>query len=96
MILIKPFITEKSYKGNKYNCYTFSIDINCNKIQIQKKIKKLFGFSVKNVRTMIYPRKNKSKYTKKGFLYGRTNKIKKAIVQFFEDQKIDFLNKKEF
>ncbi|WP_341664955.1 50S ribosomal protein L23 [Blattabacterium cuenoti] len=96
MILIKPFITDKSYKGNKYNCYTFSVGINCNKIQIQKRINELFGFSIKNIRTMIYPRKNKSKYTKKGFLYGRTSKIKKVVVQFFEDQKIDFLNKKEF
>ncbi|WP_185849038.1 50S ribosomal protein L23 [Blattabacterium cuenoti] len=94
MILIKPFITEKSYKGEKYSCYTFSVNINCNKIQIEKEIKKLFGFSIKNIRTMIYPRKNKSKYTKKGFLCGKTNKIKKAIVQFHENQKIDFLNRK--
>lgn len=95
MILIKPFITDKSYKGEKHNCYTFSVNINCNKIQIKKEITKLLGFSIKNIRTMIYPRKDKSKYTKKGFLYGRTNKIKKAIVQFKENQKIDFLNKKE-
>ncbi|WP_238784347.1 50S ribosomal protein L23 [Blattabacterium cuenoti] len=95
IILIKPFITDKSYKGEKYSFYTFSVDINCNKTQIKKEIKKLFGFSVKNIRTMINPRKNKSKYTKKGFLYGRTNKLKKATVQFFENQKIDFLNKKE-
>ncbi|WP_185871466.1 50S ribosomal protein L23 [Blattabacterium cuenoti] len=89
MILIKPFITDKSYKGEKYNRYIFSVNINCNKIQIKKELNKLFGFSVKNVRTMIYPRKDKSKYTKKGFLHGRTIKIKKAIVQFYENQKID-------
>ncbi|WP_185860530.1 50S ribosomal protein L23 [Blattabacterium cuenoti] len=95
MIFIKPFITDKSYKGEKYSCYTFSVNINYNKIQIKKEIKKLFGFSVKNIRTMVYPRKDKSKYTKKGFLYGRTNKLKKVTVQFYENQKIDFLNKKE-
>ncbi|BBA17318.1 50S ribosomal protein L23 [Blattabacterium cuenoti] len=95
MILIKPFITEKSYKGNKYNCFTFSVNINCNKNKIQKKINELFGFSIKNIRTMIYPKKDKSKYTKKGFLYGKTNRLKKVIVQFYENQKIDFLNQKE-
>ncbi|QIK16624.1 50S ribosomal protein L23 [Blattabacterium sp. DPU] len=95
MILIKPFITEKSYRGEKYNCYVFSVNINCDKIQIKKEIKKLLGFSIKKIRTMIYPRKDKSKYTKKGFLYGKTNKIKKVVVQFYENQKIDFLNQKE-
>ncbi|WP_185861086.1 50S ribosomal protein L23 [Blattabacterium cuenoti] len=92
MILIKPFITDKSYKGKKYNCYTFSVNINFDKIQIKKKIKKLFGLNIKNIRTMIYPRKDKSKYTKKGFLYGRTNKIKKVIVQFDKNQEIDLFN----
>ncbi|WP_185863062.1 50S ribosomal protein L23 [Blattabacterium cuenoti] len=95
MFLIKPFITDKSYKGEKYNFYTFSVNRNYNKIQIKKEIEKLFGFSVKNIRTMIYPRKDKSKYTKKGFIYGKTNKIKKIIVQFYENQKIDIFNKKE-
>ncbi|WP_185861960.1 50S ribosomal protein L23 [Blattabacterium cuenoti] len=94
MNLIKPFITDKSSKGNKKNCYIFSVHIDCNKIQIKKEIKKIFGFSVKNVRTMIYPKKDKSKYTKKGFLYGKTNRIKKIIVQFNENQKIDFFEKK--
>ncbi|WP_185865830.1 50S ribosomal protein L23 [Blattabacterium cuenoti] len=93
MILIKPFFTEKFTKNN--NSYILSVDINCNKIQIKKKIQKKFGVSVKNVRTMIYPRKDKSKYTKKGFLYGKTNRIKKAVIQLKENQKIDFFNKKE-
>ncbi|WP_185859113.1 50S ribosomal protein L23 [Blattabacterium cuenoti] len=95
MILIKPFVTEKFTKENKNNCYILSVDVKSNKIQIKKEIKKKFGVSVKNVRTMIYPRKDKSKYTKKGFLYGKTNKIKKAVLQFEENQKIDFINKKE-
>ncbi|AFJ90826.1 50S ribosomal protein L23 [Blattabacterium sp. (Blaberus giganteus)] len=95
MILVKPFVTEKSYKEEKCNRYIFSVNINCNKIQIEKEITKLFGFSVKNIKTMISPRKNKSKYTKKGFIYGRSNKIKKAIVQFHENQKINFLNEKK-
>ncbi|ACY40260.1 50S ribosomal protein L23 [Blattabacterium sp. (Blattella germanica) str. Bge] len=95
MILIKPFVTEKSSQGEKNNCYTLSVNVNYNKIQIKKEIKKKFGFSVKNVRTMIYPRKDKSKYTKKGFLYGKTKKMKKVIIQFKENQKIDFFNQQE-
>ncbi|WP_185872036.1 50S ribosomal protein L23 [Blattabacterium cuenoti] len=95
MIFIKPIFTEKSENFKKKNCYILHVNVNCNKIQIKKEIKKIFGFSVKNVRSMIYPKKDKSKYTKKGFIYGKTNKIKKAIIQFKENQKIDFFNKKE-
>ncbi|WP_185870329.1 50S ribosomal protein L23 [Blattabacterium cuenoti] len=99
VFLIKPFVTDKSsFFKEKENCYTFSVPIHWNKIQIKKKIGEMFGFSVnriKNVRTMIYPKKNKSKYTKKGLLYGKINKIKKVIIQLSEDQKIDFLNSKK-
>ncbi|WP_185858345.1 50S ribosomal protein L23 [Blattabacterium cuenoti] len=94
MIFVKPSITEKSSKRIKDNYYTFYVRINCNKIQIKKEIKKVFGCSAKNVRTMIYPRKDKSKYTKKGFIYGKTIRVKKAIVQINENQKIDFFNQK--
>ncbi|WP_317168001.1 50S ribosomal protein L23 [Blattabacterium cuenoti] len=90
IFLIKPFITDKSsiYKMN--NCYIFSVSINWNKTEIKKKINEIFGFSVKKIRTMIYPKKNKSKYTKKGVLYGKTNRIKKVIIQLKENQIIDF------
>ncbi|WP_185859708.1 50S ribosomal protein L23 [Blattabacterium cuenoti] len=94
MILIKPFLTEKSSLRDENSCYTFSVCIDCNKNQIKEEIYRIFGVSVKRVRTMIYSRKNKSKYTKKGFLYGRTNRLKKAIIQLKENQKIDFFNKK--
>ena len=95
MILIKPSITEKSIRNNKNNCYVLIVNINSNKIRIKKEVEKKFGFLVKNVRTMVYPRKDKSKYTKKGFLYGKTNKIKKAIIQFDKSQEINFIKKNE-
>ncbi|AWU43677.1 50S ribosomal protein L23 [Blattabacterium sp. (Cryptocercus kyebangensis)] len=94
MILIKPFITDKSSMNEEKSCYTFSVCIKSNKNQIKKEIDKVFGVSTKKIRTMIYPRKDKSKYTKKGFLYGKTIRLKKAIIQLKENQKIDFLNQK--
>ncbi|WP_185873672.1 50S ribosomal protein L23 [Blattabacterium cuenoti] len=95
MILIKPFISEKSSKEEKRFCYTFSVDINNNKNQIKKRINQIFGVDIEKIRTMIYYRKNKSKFTKKGFLYGKTNKFKKVIVQLKKNHKIDFFDKKE-
>ncbi|WP_185868850.1 50S ribosomal protein L23 [Blattabacterium cuenoti] len=96
MIFIKPFLTEKdSKKKKKVSSCIFSVNVNSNKIQIKKEFKKIFGFSAKDVKTMIYPKKDKSKYTKKGFLCGKTNKMKKAIIHIEKNQKIDFFNKKE-
>ncbi|WP_185855877.1 50S ribosomal protein L23 [Blattabacterium cuenoti] len=94
MILIKPFITDKSYEKEKKNIYTFSVPVNWNKARIKKEMNQIFGFSVENIHTMISARKRKSKCTKKGgLLYGKTNKIKKAIIQL--NKKINFFQKEE-
>ncbi|AER40677.1 MAG: 50S ribosomal protein L23 [Flavobacteriales bacterium] len=93
MILIKPFITEKYSIKEKDSYYVFSVCINSNKQQIKKEISDIFGVSVKSIRTMISCRKDKSKYTKKGFLYGKTNRLKKAIVQLKDNQKIDYFKR---
>ncbi|WP_185870881.1 50S ribosomal protein L23 [Blattabacterium cuenoti] len=95
MFFIRPVVTEKTSENDKNSIYTFYVCISCNKIQIKEKINKVFGCSVKSIRTMIYYRKNKSKYTKKGLLYGKTNKLKKAIIQLEENQKISFSKEKE-
>lgn len=95
MFFIRPVITEKTSENNKNNIHIFYVSLSCNKIQIKKEINKVFGCSVKSIRTMIYYRKNKSKYTKKGLLYGKTNKLKKAIIQLEENQKISFSKEKE-
>jgi large subunit ribosomal protein L23 len=43
-----------------------------------------------DVNTMNYSGKVKSRYTKAGFLTGRTNAFKKAIVTLAEGDAIDF------
>ncbi|AWU42590.1 50S ribosomal protein L23 [Blattabacterium punctulatus] len=97
MIIIKPVITDKSSTSinEEQTFYTFFVCMKSNKNQIKKEINKVFGVTIKKIRTMIYPRKDKSKYTKKGFLYGKTIRLKKAIIQLKENQKIDFFNQKK-
>ncbi|WP_238783739.1 50S ribosomal protein L23 [Blattabacterium cuenoti] len=95
IILNQPYLTEKSSGKEKNLCYTFLVYINSNKKEIKEEINKMFGVSVRKICTMIYPRKNKSRYTKKGYLYGRTSKVKKAIVKLEVDQKISFFKKKK-
>jgi large subunit ribosomal protein L23 len=90
-ILKKPIITEKmTMLGEKRNQYAFRVDKRANKFQIRQAIKELYGVEVESVNTMRYAGKTKSRYTKTGFVEGRTDSFKKAVVTLKEGEVIDF------
>ncbi|MDP4186502.1 MAG: 50S ribosomal protein L23 [Bacteroidota bacterium] len=90
-ILFKPIVTEKlTLQGEKLNRYGFMVDGRANKIQIKGAIEQMYGITVKDVNTMCYKGKVKTRYTKKGFVEGKRNSFKKAIVTLKEGEKIDF------
>ncbi|MBR3567038.1 MAG: 50S ribosomal protein L23 [Salinivirgaceae bacterium] len=90
-IIIRPIITEKmTAQAEKLNRYGFIVDKRADKLQIRKEVEDLYGVSVDSVNTIRYAGKRKSRYTKAGFVEGRTNAYKKAIVTLKEGQSIDF------
>ena len=90
-ILIKPIVTEKmTIQGDKLNRYGFIVVKTANKIEIKKAIEQMYGVSVKDVNTVNYHGKRKSRYTKAGLAVGRTNHYKKAFVTLAGEDKIDF------
>ena len=91
-IIVKPIITEKmTAVTEKFsNRYGFIVNRNANKIQIKAAIKELYGKEVITVNTMNYLGKSKSRYTKAGFISGKENAFKKAIVTLAEGETIDF------
>ena len=90
-ILIKPIITEKmTVQGDKLNRYGFIVERDANKVEIKNAVEQMYGVSVKDVNTVNYHGKRKSRYTKAGMLSGRTNHYKKAYVTLAGDDKIDF------
>ncbi|PIF00011.1 MAG: 50S ribosomal protein L23 [Maribacter sp.] len=90
-VLIKPIITEKMTADSElHNRYGFVVDPKANKIQIKDAVEATYGVSVKKVRTMNYGPKRKTRYTKTGIQHGKTNAIKKAIVDVVEGDIIDF------
>ena len=58
--------------------------------EIKKAVEQMYGVSVKDVNTVNYHGKRKSRYTKDGLQTGRTNHYKKAFVTLAGDDKIDF------
>ncbi len=92
-ILIKPVITEKATMDSEVNNrYTFEVSMRTNKVEIKKAVEAAYGVSVEKVRTMNVRPDRKSRYTKSGVITGKTNAIKKAIVQLAEGDTIDFYN----
>ena len=90
-IIIKPIITEKmTAQAEKLNRYGFIVDKKADKLQIRKEVEDLYGVKVDSVNTIRYAGKRKSRYTKAGFVEGRTTAYKKAIVTLKEGQAIDF------
>ena len=90
-ILIKPIVTEKmTAETEKFNRYGFIVDKEANKLQIKTAVEQMYNVTVKDVNTINYHGKRKSRYTKAGMLTGRTNHFKKAYVTLEGDDKIDF------
>ena len=83
-VILKPVVTEKSMNAMGEKKYTFLVHPEANKTQIKEAVEKLFdGAKVAKVNTMNCSGKTK----RRGMVYGKTAKTKKAIVQLTADSK---------
>ena len=83
-VILKPVITEKSMNAMAEKKYTFLVHPEANKTMIKNAVEKMFeGTKVKRVNTMTQQGKKK----RRGMVYGKTAKTKKAIVFLTEDSK---------
>ena len=81
-VILKPVITEKSMNVMGEKKYTFLVHPEANKTMIKEAVEKMFeGAKVAKVNTMNLDGKKK----RRGMVYGKTAKRKKAIVQLTED-----------
>ena len=89
-ILIKPIITEKAtMQSEVLNAYAFQVNTKANKVEIKKAVEAAYGVSVEKVRTINVRPDRKTKFTKTGVQHGKTDAVKKAIVQLAEGEIID-------
>jgi len=91
-VLIRPLITEKMTDLQaKLNQYGFEVDMHATKADIKKAVLQMYPHvTVEKVNTSIVPSKPKGRYTRSGFVSGRSKKWKKAIITIGEGQEIDF------
>jgi large subunit ribosomal protein L23 len=89
--IIKPLVTEKmTAVTDKEHKFGFVVRPEANKLEIKKEVETLYNVTVVSVNTMRYMGKNKSRYTKRGLISGRSNAFKKAVVTLKEGDTIDF------
>ncbi len=89
-VLIKPILTEKANaQQEKLRRYAFKVDRRANKLEIKKAVEEFYGVSVVDVNTAVVPGKNKTRYTKAGFIQGMKGAYKKALVTVADGETID-------
>src|SRR5678815_2255340 len=80
-ILVKPVLTEKANnQQEKLRRYAFKVNRKANKLEIKKAVEEFYGVSVIDVNTVVVPGKNKTRFTKAGFIKGVKQSYKKAYV----------------
>lgn len=87
-VLIQPLITEKLTRlQDVYQQYAFEVAKNANKKDIRKAIEARYpDVKVGRVNTMIVASKPKGRFTKGGFVGGRSKTWKKAIITLKEGE----------
>ena len=81
-VILKPVVTEQSMNAMAEKKYTFLVHPEANKTMIKEAVEKMFeGTKVAKVNTMNMDGKTR----RRGNVYGKTAKRKKAIVQLTAD-----------
>ena len=80
-VIIKPVLSEKSYKGIADKKYVFVVDKRADKIQIKNAVEEAFGVKVAKVNTVNV----RGKFKRQGRSEGYTSNFKKAYVTLSAD-----------
>jgi large subunit ribosomal protein L23 len=84
-VLVKPVISEKSYRLADDGKYTFIVRPDCNKTQIRQAVEAIFHVRVTGVNTVNRPGKRR----RTRFGWGKRASTKRAIVSLAEGERID-------
>lgn len=85
-VLIKPLVSEKSWRMQDERKYSFRVHPSADKLQIKKAVESIFKVKVEQVWTANYAGKPRRR---RFYQQGRTPAWKKAIVRLAEGQRIE-------
>jgi len=89
-VLVKPILTEKANnQQEKLGKYAFRVNRKANKLEIKKAVEEMYEVTVATIHTIVVPGKNKTRFTKAGYIKGVKPAYKKAYVTLEKGQSID-------
>ena len=86
-VIIRPVVSEKSYRLIDDNVYTFIVDPRATKVEIRQAVEAIFSVEVTSVNTM--NRKGKRKRNRRSGTFGSRPDTKRAIVTLAPGGRID-------
>jgi large subunit ribosomal protein L23 len=86
-VILRPLITEKAtHLSERFNAYSFEVNLLATKTEIKDAIETLFNVKVRDVRTQNRRGKPRRYRLKVGYM----RRWRKAIVTLHEEYRIDF------
>jgi large subunit ribosomal protein L23 len=86
-VLLKPIISEKTYKMMDEGAYVFVVDPRASKVEIKDSVETAFQVRVRSVNTL--NRKGKRKRNKRTPTFGQRSSTKRAIVRLVGEDRIE-------
>jgi len=86
-VLLRPIISEKSYRLMEQGAYVFVVDPRASKEEIRDAVEESFGVHVSSVNTL--NRKGKRKRNRRSMTFGRRSDSKRAIVRLVGEDRIE-------
>ncbi|MGP8066437.1 MAG: 50S ribosomal protein L23 [Acidimicrobiales bacterium] len=86
-VLLRPIISEKSYRLMEQGAYVFVVDPRASKEEIRDAVEESFGVHVSSVNTL--NRKGKRKRNRRSMTFGRRSDTKRAIVRLVGEDRIE-------
>jgi large subunit ribosomal protein L23 len=87
--LLRPILTEKSWRQMEEGKYTFEVRPGASKAEIRRAVEELFGVRVKRVWTQA--RSGKPRRTRLDRRLGRTRGARRAVVKLLPGHRIDIV-----
>jgi len=86
-VIVRPVVSEKSYRLLEENVYTFEVHPSSSKPEIRHAVESIFGVSVVQVNTM--NRKGKRMRNRRDNTWGKRPDRKRALVTLAEGDSIE-------
>lgn len=90
-VIIKPVLTEKTYKQMAEGIYTFTVNRKANKSHVKKAFEQIFEVKVADVNII----NSKPKTKTVGRFVGKTSAVKKALIKLAPSEQLSLFSSEE-